>query len=468
MMLLPDRISPVKSMPADIEIEPVYTALNSLALLNITERLPTLPLWIKRTAGALTPERHQTNRLVFEGLGYALSPERDYADFSAYLDALAATEPETLRDRFLVRLTTALPGPLEYGSAILPLESVHLLRNVQTYIAHLKQLNPALPLDVSLQQRVYNLLHEPETLQETIVSHLRLMWKAVLASEWKRAQRSLQAQVAIYKECIDPSATAQELFRLFTGRDLLKVFPLRRTQLQQIILVPSPHNGRYVTQWSSEGVLRLFFTAPANFGLALRPATMSSQELHFRLKALADALADETRLKILELFIRHDELVAQDLMERLDISQSSVSRHLKQLVQAGYLLEKRDGANKIYTFNSLSFDSTIRALELLKDGAAGESEPRANLPETLPRELKRFVDSQGRVNLWPPAKQKDKLLILGYLVEKFEVDQVYSEKEVNELLAQHITFRDYVSLRRELFDNHLLDRTADGSQYKRI
>ncbi len=319
-----------------------------------------------------------------------------------------------------------------------------------------------------MQQQAYTLLQEPALLKETIISHLRLMWRVTLAPEWKRVQRSLYAQATIYKESLDLSATTLELFRLFTGRDLLKAFPLHSTAIDHVILVPAPHNGHYVTQWLSNGTLRLFFTAPANFGLALRPSPMGYTELHMRLKALADALADETRLRILELFIQYDELIAQDLMERLDISQSSVSRHLKQLVRAGYLMEKREGTNKIYTFNTLSFDGTIRALELLKSGASVDSEPAPDLREALPRELRRFVDVQGRVTMWPPAKQRDKRLILQYLITKFEPGLIYNEREVNELLTQYITFRDFVALRGELFDYHLLDHTPDGLQYYRV
>ncbi len=140
MTLLSHRISPVKCLPADVEVEPVSIALNSLSLLNVTEQLPNLSAWVKRTAEALTPERRQANHLVFEGLGYALTPEREYADFPAYLDDLATTDAIVLRDRLLTRLVSALPGPLEYGTLILSVEKEHLLQNVQGYIAYIKQL----------------------------------------------------------------------------------------------------------------------------------------------------------------------------------------------------------------------------------------------------------------------------------------------------------------------------------------
>jgi hypothetical protein len=56
---------------------------------------------------------------------------------------------------------------------------------------------------------------------------------------------------------------------------------------------------------------------------------------------------------------------------------------------------------------------------------------------------------------------------LEYLVTQFEIDTVYSEKEVNQLLNQHHTFGDAALLRRELFERGLIDRKRDGSEYWR-
>lgn len=82
----------------------------------------------------------------------------------------------------------------------------------------------------------------------------------------------------------------------------------------------------------------------------------------------------------------------------------------------------------------------------------------------IPPRLKRFLDTQERVTVWP-AKQQDKRLILEYLASKFEHKRNYSEKEVNALLNTWHTFEDYALLRRYLFDYAFLDRERDGSRY---
>ena len=80
-------------------------------------------------------------------------------------------------------------------------------------------------------------------------------------------------------------------------------------------------------------------------------------------------------------------------------------------------------------------------------------------------DLKNFLDEQGRLKLFP-AKRGMKLLALAFLAEKFEADVTYSERQVNDLLNGWHTFNDPATLRRELYDFHFLDRTADGKAYR--
>ncbi len=62
-------------------------------------------------------------------------------------------------------------------------------------------------------------------------------------------------------------------------------------------------------------------------------------------------------------------------------------------------------------------------------------------------------------------KEKHRLIILEELVERFDVGQTYTEKEVNALLEA--AFPDFVTLRRYLVDYGFLQRLPDGSQYWR-
>ena len=60
------------------------------------------------------------------------------------------------------------------------------------------------------------------------------------------------------------------------------------------------------------------------------------------LAAVFKALSDETRLSMLLLLLREGELCVCDFMEVLGVTQSKASRHLRYLVNAGLLQDRRE------------------------------------------------------------------------------------------------------------------------------
>jgi len=61
------------------------------------------------------------------------------------------------------------------------------------------------------------------------------------------------------------------------------------------------------------------------------------------LARLFKALADETRLAMLAMILRHGELCVCDFENVLAVTQSKASRHLRYLLNAGVLADRRDG-----------------------------------------------------------------------------------------------------------------------------
>ena len=82
-------------------------------------------------------------------------------------------------------------------------------------------------------------------------------------------------------------------------------------------------------------------------------------------------------------------------------------------------------------------------------------------------EIRPFLDINGRLTAIP-AKYKKKLIALWYLAGKFEAGRQYSEAEINELLDEWTLFHDPATLRRELYDKKLLNRTKDCRCYWRV
>lgn len=62
-------------------------------------------------------------------------------------------------------------------------------------------------------------------------------------------------------------------------------------------------------------------------------------------------LADETRLNIVVLVAKHQELCVCDLTEKLQLSQPKISRHLALLRSVGLLTDRRQGQWVYYSIN---------------------------------------------------------------------------------------------------------------------
>ena len=80
------------------------------------------------------------------------------------------------------------------------------------------------------------------------------------------------------------------------------------------------------------------------------------------------ALADEGRLRILR-SIDQAELSVAELVQALDMPQSTVSRHLKPMREAGLVESRRDGTSVFYNRGSLFRDSAFAQIlsDRLKD-----------------------------------------------------------------------------------------------------
>ena len=98
------------------------------------------------------------------------------------------------------------------------------------------------------------------------------------------------------------------------------------------------------------------------------------------------ALSDETRLAMLGLLLREGELCVCDFVEVLKITQSKASRHLRYLVNAGLLQDRRE-AVWVY-FRVAEKPEAVQAGIL--DGL------QQVLPDQLPKELLASLKSWRR------------------------------------------------------------------------
>ena len=83
------------------------------------------------------------------------------------------------------------------------------------------------------------------------------------------------------------------------------------------------------------------------------------------------ALGDETRLRIMALLIGGDELCVCDIMAALNLPQSTVSRHLSNLRNAGLVNDRRQGVWMNYRINQQEIEYASAIFKLLTRILAG-------------------------------------------------------------------------------------------------
>jgi len=84
------------------------------------------------------------------------------------------------------------------------------------------------------------------------------------------------------------------------------------------------------------------------------------------------SLADTTRSRLLLLLDRH-ELTVSELCTIMQIPQSTVSRHLKALADAGWIASRAEGTSRIYTMSRDELDASARRLWQLVREQVGPS-----------------------------------------------------------------------------------------------
>ena len=437
-----------------ITLDPLRNALISLAMLSADPQDIDVEDWVHKTAAALTPEQIHRNQLVFAGFGAALLPTQTYPDLRAYLSALETMPAPDLRDQLLRKLAQ--------DSDQAAMDARLLLSDVRAYGALLQRLSPGRPIDAALVLEAHQLLNNPPALQDLIITHLYSMSESVLGAEWEHQLSKLSGFRTFLEQRPLPSGTAADTIRAFINRELPDTISAQLAGVRQVFFVLSPHIRLHAARFGSDTTIWVFVLGHFNT-LPLRAAPIKRGEL---LRPLT-ALADDTRLHILELLTHHDELPTQEIIAQLDQSQPNVSRHLKQLIAAGLVAELRgDGANKRYRLNPKQVEATFWTLrQLLSPDNARQAE--ADLRPNLPEPLRPFVDTAGRVTQWP-VKRPIQDLLLQYLISKFEQRHEYTEREVNGLLNQWHSYQDPATLRRALYDAQLLDRTLDGARYWRV
>lgn len=174
--------------------------------------------------------------------------------------------------------------------------------------------------------------------------------------------------------------------------------------------------------------------------------------------ALFKCLADKSRLQILKSLALEDMYVER-LAERLGITAPTVSFHLKKLADAGAVRSYKSQYYTMYALNRTLFETRI--LDILQE----ESDEAALQAQREADYRRRVIDTffqYGRLTAIPTQRKKERI-VLEVIAEAFAFDRVYTEREVNILIADF--HDDFCTIRRDMIAERLLAR-KDGHYWR--
>jgi DNA-binding transcriptional ArsR family regulator len=362
-----DLLAPPTTLTITFAVNPAVILLDSLSLLQQASQSSGFSPWIGEVAARMTPAQRGENALLlghfYDGF-YAIASRRDqsFPEFIALLEDLA---PQDLVDASLtwLRLDEGFPG---LGA---PAAFVEFVRARYAAKGHED-------FDAAGWGEAARLMQRPAALKERAIAHLQTMWDAYLAAEWDRTQLMVEESAAAFRAMNYQFNDGFEAIEVVANRNLRENehMAAQMGQIERITFMPSPHIGPYIL-WRQEpnepsvGILfgvRMPQNSPAGSTRLMRA------ELLMRL----GALADETRLTILRMLAEEGELCAQEFITRLDLSQSSASRHLRQLSASGFISERRRDVAKCYSLNPDRLGEMVFALQTYLAGQPGPSAPK--------------------------------------------------------------------------------------------
>ena len=175
--------------------------------------------------------------------------------------------------------------------------------------------------------------------------------------------------------------------------------------------------------------------------------------------SLFKCLADKSRLQILKSLAMEDMYVER-LAERLGISAPTVSFHLKKLADAGAVTSYKSQYYMMYSLNKDIFETSM--LEIIRE-KSDEAEIQAQRDAEYRKKVIDAFFEYGKLKSIPSQRKKERI-VLEVIADAFEYDRVYTEREVNVIIADF--FDDFCTIRRDMVAENLLDR--DAGRYWRV
>jgi DNA-binding transcriptional ArsR family regulator len=229
-------------------------------------------------------------------------------------------------------------------------------------------------LTTATADQVIDLLAEPEVLKARTIRLIQGVWDHGYSAEYAERLPEIREAAAL------ATGTAGFGFALafveLTGNRMPSTLITGANEVEHVTFCPTYHLGSFISYTVYPPDLIVYFSVP-EFIQRVRPksslnghgtveeikeaapaeATLETDEVLEALRALGDA----NRLRVIDL-LTGGELYAQEIVGRLGIAQSAVSRHLALLERAGLVRVRPRGGMKYYAVDFARLEALADAL----------------------------------------------------------------------------------------------------------
>ena len=345
--------------------------VTSLLVLGASARREGLDPWVTGTYAELSPDLRRDLQELFAPFGGPLILSRLAAEspsldsFSDFIGWLASLDPNVVAEGVQDLLLWWVREYDDESGALDPRDDNAVLDKLgRIQSARLPDVEPG---EARLRQ-LLRLIREPAELKARLIYLVVHFWEGRFKSEYPECARLIERNIEYHHERVYEGNFADFYYRV-TSQHLRPEDTAPYPSPDHITFVPSCYTGASV-------ILVPFDSARKRFALIYNcrvPGRAADARIAIRdLYGPLRALADETRLEILAL-LDGQERYGQEIVEMLDVGQSTVSRHLGLLVRSGVILERKRNGMKFYRIHEEALSQLSRLLSTYR-GTGDERE----------------------------------------------------------------------------------------------
>lgn len=364
--MYPDLLTYAPAVTAEFHLSLPLDLITSLRLLQAVDAFEGLSEWVYQTAAGL-PDDFQGELDVLgypikwcfrrqESLIWRLPPHHpahtDWVAFAAYLEGIHATEFQRVLFFNLAQEAGEPHPPASADEVVLRRMLTTVRQNEQKKWGHTF-------VELEDEEPLIALALMPERLKVHLIGLLNRFWDTYYSQDFEKHREPMAQSVAYHRRQMYPRSFS-DLFRQVTGRGLPTTtrdyVQEHLEKIERVIFSPCAHLGLYFQITLSYPTMVVAFNYRT--AAALETDGTATVELFPPLKAMAD----ETRLHILSL-LQEREMYAQEIVEAVGLSQSTVSRHLQLLERTEVVIARQARGMKFYSINRAKGRAILHVLQ---------------------------------------------------------------------------------------------------------